>query len=258
MKNIKFLLITLICSLPFVVNAQDGGAASQSVRFGLVENSGGSWLNVEKDQSAEGLGFVLGGGLVTEFRISDYVSFTTGISMVNLSAAVSYDSDVNFTYEIRENGVTLPEDTSLLLSRKYFFQTAQVPLRLKLKTPEIGYMTYFAEIGVVAGINYDSYTKKNIISDGSLETELSGDLTKIDAQDVTNWYRAALSVNLGFEYSLVGNTALVVSLNWDHGLTNMLRDDDVTKTKLSFASTGNVFEQAGELGYGGLTVAIMF
>ncbi|MFT6748023.1 MAG: hypothetical protein ACJAZ2_002381 [Glaciecola sp.] len=257
MKNIKYLLIVAICSLSLAVQSQDDGGAT-GMRFGLTINSGGSWLTIDKGQDPDGLGFVIGGGLITEFRISDYVSFVTGASMVNYGVSVKYTDDVNFIYQSEDNGITQPADTSLLLSRRYFFKTVQLPLKLKLKTPEIGYLTYFAEIGIVGNLNYDSFTKKNTIQEGTVVSELSGSLDEIDANEVTNWYRTALSVNLGFEYSLVGNTALVVSLNWEHGLSNVLRDDNLNKTKLSFASTGEVFKQTGALGYGGLSVAIMF
>jgi hypothetical protein len=259
MKNIKFLLIALICGSSITTYSQDeSDGGSQKVRVGIVLNSGASWLKLEKDQENNGLGFTIGGGLVTEFRMSDYVSFVTGVSMVNLSSKVKYSSDVNFIYESSEDGITMPADTSLLLSRGYFFKTVQIPLRLKLKTPEIGYLTYFAEVGVVGNVIYESYTKKNTILEEGTTKELLGDLTKIDAEKVTNWFRGSLSMNLGFEYSLVGNTALVVSLTWDYALTNVLRDDDLSNTRLSFANTGKVFSQKGNLNYAGLKVALMF
>lgn len=256
MNSIKYLIALLIFTISVVAHAQDD--SSPGIRFGLTINSGGSWLSVEKGQESDGLGFVIGGGLITEFRISDFVSFSTGANMVNYSASVSYKDSVDFIYQTEQNGRVLPPDTSLLTGRKYYFHTVSIPLKLKLKTPEIGYLTYFAEVGLIGNINYDAFTKKNTIDEAGVISELQGSLEKIDAEEVTNWYRAALAVNLGFEYSLVGNTALVVSLNWEHGLTNILRDDEVSKTKLSFSSTGEVFKQAGALGYGGLNVAIMF
>jgi hypothetical protein len=260
MKNLKILIITVLLGYSHVASSQDdSGGSDQKVRFGIALNSGASWLKLEKDQENDGLGFVIGGGLVMEFRVSDYVALTTGVTMSNYAANVKYTTDLNFTYEREEDGAVLPPETSLLLGRKYFFKTVELPLKLKLKTPEIGYLTYFAELGLVGCINYKSYSKENTISESGTTKVLSGSLDEIDANQVTNWFRGALSMNVGIEYSLIGNTALVVNLTWDYALSNILRDDDLNKTKLSFANNPEtVFKQKGFLNYGGVKAALMF
>jgi len=259
MRNIKILLIALVCIGSNSANAQDGAGGNQKVRFGLVVNSGSAWLATDNSQESEGFGFSVGYGLQTEFRISDYVSISTGLSQKNYSAGVSYaDSSVSLIYETKKEGEALPADTSLLLSRNYYFNSVALPFKLKLKTPEIGYLTYFLEAGITGNINYKTLAKKNKVDKGNSIDLLSGDNEEIDVNDATNWFRAAVSLGIGAEYSLVGNTSLFLLVNWENGITNMLRDDEGSKTKLIYPKSGKVFEQKGTLNYIGLTVGLLF
>lgn len=254
----KYLLIALISIGSAMSYAQDAGGGGQKVRFGLLVNSGTAWLSTDNSQESEGFGFSIGYGLQTEFRVSDYVSISTGLSQKNYSAGVSYaDSAVSLIYESRDEGEVLPADTSLLLSRKYYFNSVALPFKLKLKTPEIGYLTYFLEAGIIGNINYKTLAKNNKVFDAG-EKILSGDNEEIDVNDATNWFRAAVSFSLGAEYNLVGNTSLFFLLNWENGITNMLKDDDGSKTKLIFPKSKKVFEQEGSLSYVGLTVGLLF
>ena len=258
MHHLNFFLVSLflICS-PAAQAADDSGAGSQSVRVGLVLNSGIPWLHVERGQEREGVGVSFGYGLYTEFRITDHVSLSTGLTQSNYTAGVKYEDDVYFSYQAIEQGEEQAPDTSLLISRSYLFSTIELPLLLKLKIAKVGYFTYFCELGFVGNVIYKSQTKKNQISVDGVNSDLSGSLDRIDANDVTNWFRGAVSVSAGFEWNFVGRTSLLVKANVADGLTNILKDDAADETDLTCLS-GSVVKQKGTLNYFGLSVGLLF
>ena len=75
------------------------------------------------------------------------------------------------------------------------------------------------------GIDFSTeFSSKNEVSLSSGDTKsfLSADNEKIDTEDV-NLFKLGLNIGLGVEYNLVGNTSLLVGLNWINGFTNVLK-----------------------------------
>lgn len=253
------LLVLMVGFLSFTSKAQDEGGDTPGFRFGFVTSPGLSYLQVNtRDQDRDGVGFSFAYGIHSEFRITDNISIATGLTQSNYRAGVTYGDGVNFIYQGTEAGVTLPPDTSAITSRDYIFKMIELPLKLKLKTPEIGYMTYFLEAGVNANINYSAESAKNTILDGGVSSELANELERIDANDVTNWYRAGTILTVGFEYNFIGRTSLLCSINWSDSFTNILRDNSIEDTRLFYESSGQVLQQAASLDYVGMTVGILF
>lgn len=239
--------------------SQDGASKEQpDVRFGIVLNPSISWLKSSKiGQEGDGGSLAFGYGLHLEFRISDYVAISTGISQANYTGKVIFGTKdtVDLTYSRTEAGVTLPEETAQVKSRSYVFNSIELPFKLKFKTPEVGYLTYFVELGVVGNINYQVNAKKNALNIGGSSVELNDDLEKIDVNDDTNWYRFGSTINVGAEYNFVGNTSLLVSVNWGNSFTSALRKES---KNLTYRSSGISFTQSAKMDYIGLTVGVVF
>lgn len=246
-------MLIAVFSIPAM--AQEGGS-DRKVRFGIVVNPGLSWLKSSTiELEGKGAGIAFGYGLQLEFRLSDYVSISTGILQSNYNASVLFKDSVNLTYVGRSGGEDLAPVTSLIEKRTYVFNSVELPFKLKLKTPEIGYFTYFVELGLVGNVNYNVYAKKNRINVGGITSELTNDLEKIIVNDETNWFRAGSIIDLGFEYNFVGNTSLLVSVNWSNSFTNALSKNSKS---LTYFETGKPFEQSAKLDYVGLTVGVLF
>lgn len=257
MKYIYTLFAALIISTSAFSQAE-AAKEQPDVRFGIVLNPSLSWLKSSKiGQEGDGVSPAFGYGLHLEFRISDYVAVTTGISQSNYTGRVAYGQKdtVNLTYARTEAGLTLPSEEAQIVSRSYVFNSIELPFKLKFKTPEIGYMTYFAELGIVGNINYKVTAKKNAVILGGSPAELNGDLENIDVNDDTNWYRLGSTINVGAEYNFVGNTSLLVSVNWGNSFTSALRKES---KDLSYQATGLAFTQSAKLDYIGLTVGFIF
>lgn len=94
-----------------------------------------SWLRVDAEGlSNDGIRIGFTYGLVTEFKFSSNYAFATGIDVSYRGGKFKYslgDDDVSFTQKL---------------------QFLDVPVALKLRTNEIGYMKYYGTFGFLPGV----------------------------------------------------------------------------------------------------------
>ncbi len=191
--------------------------AQSDFQLGLKLSPNFSWFNAQSENlQSDGANFGFNYGLVGDFNISENYSFSTGIMLVNTGGELDYPSvvavDANGTST--EFGGRKTADVTL----KYI----EIPLTLKLKTNEIGYLTYFCQFGLGLGVNYDATADVDFNYSGA-----SGAISneEVDFSDETNLFRASLIVGLGAEYNLTGNTSLVFGFTFNDGFTNVLKED---------------------------------
>ncbi len=257
MKKIIAVVLVLL-SVGTITAQEESGVSFRKHRLGVKIAPGVSYLNIDKSgQERDGLNYAFGYGLQYEYGFSKNFSISTGLLMNSFRGNVSYTDSLYFVFEKSISGQTLLDTANQILGRKYTFKSVDIPIALKLKTPEIGYLTYFAEFGTTLSIIYDSYTSKNLVieDEGDVKTELSDDLTKIDANGDVNLFKGALNIGIGAEYNLVGNTSLLVGLNWNSAFTNILSKKS---DELYYSSSKEKFNQTVKSDYISLTVGIQF
>ena len=204
------LALAAIVTITLPAAAQDG----KSARLGLKVAPNMSWINpsesrIKSDGSVTGFNF----GLMADFRLgNDNYALATGLF-----------------YMVRTGGkykMTLTDSSSTTATAK--LQYVQLPLTIKLKTNEIGYITYFGQIGADLGIN--------VGATGDVTTMVGRSTTTLKDEDISDniaLFRAGLLVGAGLEYNFSGNTSALVGINYSNGLTNVF-DKDAGKAKLSY------------------------
>lgn len=180
----------------------------QGIRFGIFIDPQVSWMTsdnktVQNDGSRMGLNF----GLMIHKYFADNYAFTTGISLNQLGGKLTYDDPMPF--RIQDNTDTLDAGTTIT----YKLQYVTLPLGLTLKTNEIGYMTYFAQLGIDPQLNIKA-------TGDSGSDRLDGD--KIE--DEVNLFTIGYHIGLGMEYSLGGNTSVVVGLRYNNLFLDITKD----------------------------------
>ncbi|PIY03743.1 MAG: hypothetical protein COZ21_08445, partial [Bacteroidetes bacterium CG_4_10_14_3_um_filter_31_20] len=116
---------------------------SQGVTGGLYLSPVISWLKPDtKNITSDGSRFGFGFGIPVDFNFSKNFAFSTGIAYTNLGGSLKYlDSIPKFEadtiYSLVKNTVV-----------KYKTSFIEIPLSLKGKTNEIGYITYFLKAGI--------------------------------------------------------------------------------------------------------------
>jgi len=221
MKKVLLILIAAVVAAP-ALHAQDADIVDNGVRFGLKAAPNMSWLRsdtkgLESDGSKIGFTF----GLATEFPIGAQGNyrFATGLFLNNSGGKYT----TPFTYTENGNELTKALASDLKL------RNIEIPLTMKLMTKEIGYMRYYGQIGFGAAFNVrakaDFDQPKYDLNNGALlgfET-----LEDEDVKDFIQPFRGSLIVGAGFEYNFSGTTTLQAGVNYNNGLTNMLKDTKV-------------------------------
>lgn len=190
MKKATLALATILI-IANSTNAQD-----RSTRLGLQVSPNLGWVTTDAenlDGDGQRLGYRF--GLLGDFQLGSNANyfFSTGAFLNNVGAKwknTVTDSTTEATY-----------------------QYVEVPVTIKLKTNEIGYLTYYAQIGFDAGIMVAAKTKT------SLDTKFK------DNSDKSNLLRLSLSVGAGAEYNFSGNTSLLMGLRYSNGFTDVNSDE---------------------------------
>jgi hypothetical protein len=127
------------------------------------------------------------------------------------------------------------------MKRDYNLKYAEIPITLKLRTNEIGYLTYWAQVGVGLGINIKAksndeiHYKKVDISTSADSTTRWADATSvldesIEAEDIGDdigIFRTSLIIGGGIEYNLSGDASIVAGLLFNNAFNNILKGNGV-------------------------------
>lgn len=213
--NKAFLFLVLGAS---VMRASGQGSSQDSgVRFGLSLSPQISWLS-SNDKGLEGNGSYLGFsyGLLMDILIPTNYAFATGL-------LISYDGGkLTYTDSTRFN--TFPENTYPAGTNvDYRLQYIEIPLSMKLRTNQIGYLTYFGQFGLQGGIAIRSRADIDAY-DATLDEE------KADfGKDVTPG-NLGLLLGGGIEYEISGKTALLAGIQFHNGFIDVTDNPKDYKT----------------------------
>jgi hypothetical protein len=263
----KSISIILFFVLALSVMAQEG-EKQPKFRFGLKVAPSVAWLGPDKTKfndlavSNGGARLKFGYGLITEFVLAKNYSFLTGVEVTYLGGSINYDALNKVNYKLNDS-------TALFLkTREYKQQYVTIPLALKLKTNEIGYFTYFGQIGVDAsfkikgrandeGTLFSMDTATNTFTiPGIVHTESDVDILK-----QINLFRIALNVGIGAEWNIAGNTSLLFAVNYNNGFTNFFYNKSKDENKLvddADPSKAQKLEEKASSNYVSLTVGVLF
>lgn len=265
-KKLPALLLIAVLTMPVI--AQDSGG-SKSFRFGLKGAPSLNWYTPEDSKKFEnaGLNFKFAWGLITEFKLAEVASLATGLQLDNdggklifKDSAYYFVADEKMVYSTQAQNAFY--DTTgkykpyMLRERNYSVKYVTLPAIIKMKTKEIGYLTYFGQFGVNL-----SFKTKALADDEVNDGANNVTMKDMDISDDVQLFRTQLSIGAGAEYNIAGSTSLVVGINYNRGFSNVLKKDskylfatEVSGATLSFppitqkATSNNVM----------LTVGILF
>lgn len=215
----KRLLLTCLMSTGLFLPSMAQSEGPQKFHFGLKVSPAYSWMKVEGDQiESAGGRFGIAYGLMTEFSISQNYAFATGVD-------VSYRSG-KYDRVNPDNGQKYAGTQKL--------QYVEIPVGLKLKTNEIGYITYYGQFGVLPGLLVKATEDKDYESPSETDIVDNGNQSKFYP------FNAHLNVGVGIEYNLGGSTALAVGLRYNNGLIDIYKGSN--NESLQFRTDGVVLD----------------
>lgn len=193
----------------FIATLVSGGnIAAQKIGFGIFADPVISWFStdisgVKNDGTRAGFNF----GLTFNKYFSPNYAFSTGINILTAGGRlVGKDTTVmKFT---NSSSTVLPGKPVV-----YKIQYLDIPIGLKLQTNQIGYLTFYSDLGldpmVVIGGKAD-IPSLNIAGENAV-SEL-------------NRFNLGYHITTGFEYSLGGTTAIVFGLGFENNFLDVTRD----------------------------------
>jgi len=245
----KIALFTLLFSFLFIcssVKAQESENNLKNFRFGLHATPSIVWYKPDNakiyDSNGSKLKFAY--GLLAEFKLNKVASFATGLNINYSGGKLNFVQD-SIYYAI-EN------DKFFIKSRSFNTVYVDIPITLKMKTPEIGAMTYFGQFGINMGV----LTKGRADDKGTMNSLLSSEV-KSENVDITkdmSFMSIGLNIGGGTEYNLAGTTSLVFSVNYHNGFTNILQK----KSEYLIDKKGNPLSMDVQSNYISLTIGVLF
>lgn len=214
MKKTTVLFLLFTCSL--------ASFAQKKFQLGLQVSPNLGWINPTSDNiENDGLRFGFNYGIVGDFNLTDNYSLSTGVLLVNTGIKTIRADQQEVSNTNGANTIAYGQTTADI-RLKYI----EIPLTLKLKTNEIGYMKYYGQFGFGLGFNYGAtadeefrYTSSNGSSGATLSRE------DVNYQDEIRLLRTSLVVGLGAEYNLSGSTSLVFGVTFNNGFLNIFSED---------------------------------
>ncbi len=195
--------------------------AQSNFRFGFQFSPTITWMN-SSDNRINGNGVAFGGpklGMVGERYFQENYAITFGIGFAfNQGGVLRHDfgGDLWKNSELSSSELhDLPNGVNL----RYRIQYVEIPIGLKMRTQEFGYIRYYAEIPIFTlGIRTQA---RGSISGTAIDSEKE-DISKDVAPFALSW-----GIGGGIEYAVGPNTSLIGGIYYQNYFTDVTKDDGV-------------------------------
>lgn len=203
MKKYLFILLGLLLF---------SNVFSQNIRFSVFADPQFSWLTPEsRDVEKEGSILGIDVGLSMDKYFAPNYAISSGVSIMSTGGKLIYNDTIKLT--VHDEIDTIAAGNSM----EYNLQYINVPLGLKFKTNEIGYFTFYADLGIDAGVR--------IKARGTSDEE---DISDEDVSEEISLFRLGYYIGGGMEYSLGGNSAIILGIVYNNGFIDAFSNDSET------------------------------
>jgi hypothetical protein len=215
-KTLTWFIV--FASLPFFTSAQDT-QEPHKLRIGFQFTPEITWLksksiNLENKASKIGFNF----GPVFDYSFGNNYAFTTGVIISRSRGSLFYEDSTKFN---SAPSILFSPATTV----EYNIQYIELPIALRLKTNEIGYVTYFGVFGIVPAVNISA---KGEFDDPT--TPNARYIPESFSKDVS-LPNLSMLISAGAAYSISTNTSAFLSLNFYNGLIDVTDNPKNYKTK---------------------------
>jgi hypothetical protein len=211
---VKKILILLILGYSSILFAQS------KVKLGAHIDPVFSWFSPKTSQIAkDGARLGYNGGLIVEYYFAPNYALVTGLNLTQLGGNLLYKEEADITTG-EGSHVLIPPKTTVAFNINYL----TIPMALKLKSNEIGYFTYYAEMGFSPQVNI-----------GSRASSTGGALNKDNVSKEINAFNISYYFGGGIEYNIGGQTSLVAGIFFNNGFGDILSADRY-KAALNFVN----------------------
>ena len=204
----------------FFVLSNLNAQSDQKFHFGLKAAPSLAWLKTDsKGVSSEGTKLGFSYGLITEFNFGEHYAFATGVD-------VSYrGGKLKSTFSTTDASSSLV--TTTVATYAYNLEYIELPLTLKFKTNEIGYLTYYLQAGVAPGINIRAKADVTTSTQVTGYPIINSAEDNVDVKDGINNLNLSMILGGGVEYTLSGSTVLLAGITFSNGFMDVADGDEI-------------------------------
>ena len=212
-SGVKIIFLTSLLIL-----TASASNAQQKISFGIHADPAISWFSsdnngIKNDGARPGFNF----GLKFNRYFTPNYSFSTGINILSAGGRLVCKDTTNLEFS-NFTSTVLPGDPVI-----YKIQYLSVPVGLKLQTNQIGYLTFFTDLGI----------DPKVVIGGKADIP-SLDISGENATNELRLFNLSYHITAGVEYSLGGSTALVLGLNFDNNFLDITSENgDQLNDKIS-------------------------
>ena len=194
----KIVVLFIIVQLPLF-------CYSQKLRLGVCLNPHVDWFAENSSKLSPAGGKVgIEGGLLLENYFAKNYALNSGIRLGIYGAKLQYNDSVYLKTDESEQLISPSTKVT------YKLQYITVPIGLKLKTNQIGYMTYYAVLGFTPQINIGAKAyARNILDNAGVSKEIG-------------LFNLGYHFGGGIEYGIGGNTSLIGGIVYNNGFVDIL------------------------------------
>jgi len=230
-KIFRILFLFFICTRLAYAQSSD-----PVFHFGLKAVPNMGWIKTDDpDIKSDGSRFNFAYGLITEFRFAENYAFATGLEVAYRGGKTKQELNTTIGDTTRN---TVIESTLKL-------QYLELPITLKLKTNEIGYLRYFLQVGVAPGIKIRARGDSKVVTATSVSgTSIGQTSTEEENKDIksdVNTLNMSMIISGGIEYNISGNTNLMLGLVFNNGFLDIDDSDYKLKSNYLGLSIGVLF-----------------
>jgi hypothetical protein len=183
---------------------------SQKAKFGVFIDPQLTWLNLDsRNVINDGVAMGVNGGLVIDSYFQKNYALETGILIGTQAGSAKYGQETIITAFGEKD--TLPPGTIIDYRMNYL----TIPLGLKLKTNQIGYFSYYAQLGFTSQFRLKAHATS---SDGTLE--------KSDIADEIFFFNLAYHFGAGVEYAISEDTAIALGIVYHNGFIDLTENEN--------------------------------
>jgi hypothetical protein len=208
----------------FMLTASGNALKAQDIRFGVFADPMISWFSSDtKVTSNEGSRAGFNFGFTFNRYFSKNYSFSSGLSLLSAGGSL-HNSDTLVMYFNNYNAKVSPGQAV-----NYRIQYLDIPIGLKFESNQIGYITFFTDLGIDAKIRVS----------GKVDIP-SLNISKETATKEISPFAMSYHIMTGIEYSLGGNTEVVLGIGYENNFIDVTRDlagqpkDRITQNLIRF------------------------
>ena len=172
-------------------------------------------VSSSRDNFSFGLSY--GGGI--DYMFTDNYGFSFELRLLNLWGE-------GFSYSTYAG--SLQSATTSTVNNTMSETYLETPVNFKMQTNEIGYMKYFALLGLTPSVMTSSYGNRTTFDYANNTSSSDQDISR---RDILRPVNLLYNIGAGAEYNLSDNTSLVFGATYTSGIFDQSKNDAITLSR---------------------------